>query len=230
MFGNSKKVKSNQLFTHEKLKATLMRRFSKKFQKPISKNSIYSFNKFVEKWIEHNKKPIIMDSGCGNGISTIKLAKKYPLDFIVGIEHSKVKIEKNILKNADRYDNFFLLRADLVDFWRLLRISKISLKKNYILYPNPWPKKKHLLKRWHGHPIFPTLLDLGELLECRSNWKIYIEEFAIACRKFANVKVLIEKWNPYCGSKNDFIFLSNFEKKYCLSNHDLWRCIVSIKN
>jgi hypothetical protein len=47
------------------------------------------------------------------------------------------------------------VRADLVDYWRLLAEAGIGLARHYILYPNPWPKIGHLARRWHAHPVFP---------------------------------------------------------------------------
>ena len=57
--------------------------------------------------------------------------------------------------------NAVLIRADLVDFWRLLADNGVRLARHYNLYPNPWPKIGHLARRWHGHPVFPALLELG---------------------------------------------------------------------
>ena len=34
-------------------------------------------------------------------------------------------------------------------------------EQHYLLYPNPWPKAKHLQRRVHGHGSFPLLLQLG---------------------------------------------------------------------
>ena len=55
--------------------------------------------------------------------------------------------------------------------------ADICLARHYVLYPNPWPKIGHLARRWHGHAVFPDLLALGGVFECRSNWRIYIEKW-----------------------------------------------------
>ena len=61
-------------------------------------------------------------------------------------------------------DNALLLRAELSDFFTLVAYqSDWVVHSHYLLYPNPYPKSKHLKRRWHGHPIFPVLLALGEL-------------------------------------------------------------------
>jgi tRNA (guanine-N7-)-methyltransferase len=117
--------------------------------------------------------------------------------------------------------NATLIRADLVDFWRLLAGNGIRLARHYNLYPNPWPKIGHLARRWQGHAVLPVWLALGGEVECRSNWQIYIEEMAFALSLLSGTQVACEPWqtdNP----------MTPFEKKYQESGHELWRCRVSL--
>ena len=54
-----------------------------------------------------------------------------------------------------------------------------NIEHHYILYPNPYPKKNRLKKRFYAHPSFPLILALGgEKIVVRSNWKGYLSEFA----------------------------------------------------
>lgn len=77
--------------------------------------------------------------------------------------------------------NLLLLRADLVDFWILaLRDGAWKVEEHAILYPNPYPKRSQLRRRWHGHSIFPVILCLGGNITVRSNWKTYLEEMCLA--------------------------------------------------
>lgn len=104
------------------------------------------------------------------------------------------------LGNSDSQDvqpmskNVLLLRADLVDFWHLCLSSpewqqKVQIIRHYLLYPNPYPKNSRLKSRFYAHPAFPLLmftLMMHEEGMCdpqmiiRSNWKGYLEEFAMA--------------------------------------------------
>jgi tRNA G46 methylase TrmB len=86
-----------------------------------------------------------------------------------------------------------------------------------VLYPNPWPKIGHLARRWHGHAIFPSIVALGGTLECRSNWKIYVEEFALALTQLTQQPVQAELYQPEQT-------ITPFEQKYLDSGHALWRC------
>ena len=91
----------------------------------------------------------------------------------------------------------------------------------YLLYPNPWPKIGHLARRWHGHPVFPTLLELGGVLECRSNWRIYVEEFCFAVAR-------LTPHTPRCEPYSPREALTPFERKYLASGHALYRAVVKL--
>ena len=73
-----------------------------------------------------------------------------------------------------------LLRADCEDIWQQLALDGVQLARHYLLYPNPWPKAKHLQRRVHGQAVLPALLQLGGVITLRSNWQLYVEEFGLA--------------------------------------------------
>jgi tRNA G46 methylase TrmB len=128
-------------------------------------------------------------------------------------------------------ENLLMLRADARSFWRLLRNADFKAQKHYLLYPNPWPKKKHLQLRWHGSTALTDLLALGGELELRSNWKTYLEEFKIACEiakdKYGFKKLKLQPINIVETDDQAFP-ISLFEKKYHESQHELYRLTVSL--
>jgi tRNA G46 methylase TrmB len=112
------------------------------------------------------------------------------------IEGENTETETDSVENMDDLQdiaiqlkpNAILLRAELSDFFSLVASkSDWIIHSHYLLYPNPYPKKKHLQRRWHGHPIFPIVLILGGNLIVRSNWRTYCEEMK------ASVDGIIEK-------------------------------------
>src|SRR5690606_8451743 len=131
------------------------------------------------------------------------------------------RIARNTQWPGDMPDNFAWVRADLVDYWRLLLQENIHPVRHYILYPNPWPKIGHLARRWHGHAVFPTIVALGGMLECRSNWQIYIAEFAAALTQASGIPT-------HCESFVAEQTITPFERKYRDSGHALWRCRIQL--
>jgi tRNA G46 methylase TrmB len=143
---------------------------------------------------------IILDSGCGTGRSTRLLAEMYPRHLILGIDRSITRLTKsknNQKKQGDDDDdnqiyihpiapNAYLIRAELVDFWRCCLDHDSNFWTNhishhYLLYPNPYPTLQRLTLRWYAHPSFPLLLQLNaQQLIVRSNWEGYLKEFSMA--------------------------------------------------
>ena len=220
MSGNSRFISSAQDGPHRDLDALVRRHLAHPFQKPIADYNREAFALALaarEQW--QPAAPLILDAGCGVGWSTQRIAETYPDCFVFGVDQSVDRINRG--KPLPMPANAMLVRADLVDFWRLLAENDIRLARHYNLYPNPWPKIGHLARRWHGHAVFPTWLALGGELECRSNWRIYIEEMAQALALLTAQQVSCDPWqteNP----------MTPFEKKYQESGHDLWRCRVSL--
>ena len=97
----------------------------------------------------------------------------------------------------------------------------LRLARHYVLYPNPWPKIGHLGRRWHAHPVFPWIPRLGGVLECRSNWLVYIEEFALALEVAIGRPVA---WEAFSAE----VPLTPFERKYRDSGQTLYRLGVDL--
>ena len=220
MSGNSRFISSAQMGVHPDLDKLVHRHMAHPFQKPIAD---YNREAFALALAVHQRwrpdAPLILDAGCGVGWSTQRIAEKYPDHFVFGVDQSVDRINRG--KPLPMPANALLIRADLVDFWRLLAEDKIRLARHYNLYPNPWPKIGHLARRWHGHAVFPVWLALGGELECRSNWRIYIEEMAQALTVLTTQPVSCEPWQTDEP-------MTPFEKKYQESGHELWRCRVSL--
>lgn len=165
-------------------------------------------------------KRLILDAGCGTGMSTRMLADRYPEHTVIGVDRSAIRLRKaGWTEAATAVDNCIFVRARLESFWRLARAAGWQLSHHFLLYPNPWPKPAHLGRRWHAHPVFGDILTLGGLLEMRCNWRIYAEEFAMAVNAHIGQMPGIER---ITGTDP----ISRFEAKYAASGHDLYRVRV----
>jgi len=164
---------------------------------------------------------IILDACCGVGQSTRLLAQQNPQALVIGVDKSAHRIDRNVEGfNADdgfTASNYHLVRADLNDFYRLVKTANWPVKKHYILYPNPWPKAKHLQRRWHGSAVFPQMTSIGEQLILRSNWRLYLEEFQQAAKRVA----LTGDISQVAVIKDQA--LTPFEAKYQASEQVCWQ-------
>lgn len=221
MRANSYQISSSQSDVHKDLNALLAKHLTHPFQKPITDYNRAAFEKSIAVWQAAGAQPLILDAACGVGLSTLHLATQFPDHYVIGVDQSADRIARNTQWPQAMPQNFTWVRADLVDYWRLLLQSGITLQRHYILYPNPWPKIGHLARRWHGHAIFPTIVALGGVLECRSNWRIYVEEFSAALMQVTQQEV---SCLPYVPEQA----MTPFEQKYQVSGHDLWRCQIQL--
>jgi tRNA (guanine-N7-)-methyltransferase len=220
MSGNSRFIVSAQEGPHRDLEALVRRHIAHSFRKPILDYNREAFAVALaarDAW--RPGAPLILDAGCGVGWSTQRIAETYPEHFVFGVDQSVDRISRG--RPLPMPKNALLIRADLIDFWRLLAENDIRLARHYNLYPNPWPKIGHLARRWHGHAVFPVWRELGGELECRSNWRIYIDEMAQALTLLTGQQVAAELWQTDDP-------MTPFEKKYLASGHELWRCRVSL--
>ena len=221
MHANSQPVNSTQNTIHKDLARIVAKHAATAFRKPVMPYNQAAFDDGMSAWRSSGAAPLILDSGCGVGLSTRHLAARFPDHFVMGIDQSADRITRHTLWPDALPRNFILLRADLADFWRLLQASGARPARHYLLYPNPWPKVGQLARRWHGHAVFPTIVALGGQLECRSNWKLYIDEFAAALTQLCQQPVQSESYVSATP-------ITPFEQKYIASGHALWRCQVDL--
>lgn len=222
MEGNSRRVTSNQEGPHEKIPELVKRYLTHPNQKPVNEHTQQAFDevcKWLDSWPTDGSKPLILDSCCGVGESTYRIAKLHPEAKVIGLDKSRMRTEKN--ENVfELPSNASIWRADVIDFWRLAVDAGWKLSAHYLLYPNPYPKSVQVQRRWHGSPSFIDILKLGGRLEVRSNWKTYLEEFAIALNVVKTPSEInsLQVTDPFTA----------FERKYDASGQVNWQLVAQL--
>jgi tRNA G46 methylase TrmB len=227
--GDSKAIITNQPGIHEKLDEVVERHLTHAFQKPYQAHTQQAFTEMdalVQAFLKENPHgTVILDACCGVGQSTRLLAQQHPESLVIGVDKSAHRIDKNVegFESDDGFtaNNYQLVRADLNDFYRLVKAAEWPVSKHYILYPNPWPKAKHLQRRWHGSAVFPQMTRIGEQLILRSNWRLYLEEFQQAAKR-VNLQGEISEVGV-----NKEQALTPFEAKYQASGQVCWQLTLS---
>lgn len=207
-------VESTQTAPHPRLAETVAKHAREPWRKPVAEHSRRAFGALAD--VLRTPRGLILDSGCGTGRSTAVLAGRYPGHQIIGVDKSPARLGKAPVLP----ENALVTRIDLEDFWRLALDAGWTFERQCFYYPNPWPKPEQRLRRWPFHPVFPTILACGGMLELRTNWKVYAEEFAIAVGLLTRANAVVESWIPEHPE-------TPFEAKYLTSGHQLWRCETS---
>ncbi len=210
---NPRVVVSNQDTIHRDLVAVVRKHEESRYRRPIAAHNKMLFQR-LGRIVGRRGDPLIFDSGCGDGESTRRLALRYPNHLVIGIDKSRARLARG--RAMAPLDNLLLVHGDCIDLWRLALAAGWTVEQHYLLYPNPWPKAKHLRRRWHGHPVFGCLVALGGLLEVRTNWENYVAEFALALATIGAGEAGVERMiveDP----------LTPFERKYLAGGHALYR-------
>ena len=212
-----KSEKLPQQHVHQDLPGVVHKHLVSPWLRPVPAHTAQAFAA-VRDAVETSTKPLILDSCCGTGDSTRYLASRFPDAQVIGIDKSAHRLQRYRDSNTH---NCMVLQADVNDFWRLAVESGWRPIRHYLLYPNPYPKASQLRKRWYGSPAFPSLLALGGVLTVRSNWPIYVEEFALAL-----------KIAGYAASRQtlvDAAGITAFETKYAERGHRLLEMVCDLQ-
>ena len=205
---------SAQTHPHDRLSEVVRRHLTTRWAQPIHAHTQEAFNR-LSVLINDQPRPILLDSGCGTGWATQKLAESHPDAWVIGIDRSDDRLQRA----PSMPSHVRLIRAELADFWRLVLKANWTVTDHYVLYPNPYPKAVHLKKRWHGHPVWPDLLSVGQRLIMRTNASVYAQEWAMALALSGQASIDVRELN---ASEVLASPISAFEKKYAQSAHPLF--------
>lgn len=236
----ARSVTSNQDDIYKNLEAVVRKYAATTFLRPVADHTREAFEQacdFVRGFNAAGCAELVLDSGCGTGESTLHLARKFPNVPVIGIDKSAVRLSKagnerqlevSAGGSCDVPANAFWVRAELLDFWRLA-LEKVDagewkILRHALYYPNPWPKESEATRRFHLHPIFPTMLRLSPVTELRTNWEIYAREFAEAAHVLGDALSL--KFNVELGAFDPENPETAFERKYKEARQQLWRTLV----
>jgi tRNA (guanine-N7-)-methyltransferase len=119
--------------------------------KPENYPEPYNSIEWSEKFL-NSKSPNILDIGCGKGVFLISYALENPMDNILGIEIRTEAVEWiNCVVDGEQVPNCRALHYTVAN--GLPFIENSSIDKVFYLFPDPWPKRRHLRRRAFGIPF-----------------------------------------------------------------------------
>ena len=125
---------------------------------------------------EGSPKKLIADVGFGSGESLLYMADRFNEVNFVGIEvyppgigSALNQIEQNKLTNLK------IIESDVFDLLET-KVTNETFDAMIFLYPDPWPKRKHLKRRLLSEDFLNLLYDkvvIGGLVFCKTDWGDY---------------------------------------------------------
>lgn len=117
---------------------------------PVVKSKILARRETVQNALQEKLahcEVITLEIGCGHGHFLTDYAQSYPEEMCVGIDVNRGRIYR-AKKKAKRSaaENLMFLECESMEFLEILH-SDIQIANTWILYPDPWPKKRHFKNR-----------------------------------------------------------------------------------
>jgi len=153
--------------------------------------------------------PLHVDLGCGDGSFLCEMAQRFPKKNFLGIERLTKRVEK-VRRKAEKIENVRVLRVDTL-FGVCYLLPESSVETFYLLFPDPWPKRRHQFRR-----IFtPDFLDaIAVALEQRGVLRVatdqldYFDQIERLSRAHLQFQIVPQ-------SPDDSLFpVTKFERKF----------------
>jgi len=123
--------------------------------------------------------PLTVEIGFGNGENLLELAQTHPERNFLGIEVHRPGIGRLLLSLAEHgLTNVRVICHDAVEVLER-QIPPGSVHEMLILFPDPWPKKRHHKRRLIQRPFAEVLVSRlvpGGLLRLATDWQPYALE------------------------------------------------------
>lgn len=167
--------------------------------------------------------PRTMEIGFGNGETMVNLAEAHPERDYLGIDVYEPGIGRLLAAIAQRQiANVRLLRADAVDVMRD-HIAPTSLSAVLLLFPDPWPKKRHHKRRLIQADfvkLVATRLEPGGRFCLATDWQNYAEHMLAILEAEESLVNLAGKGN-FCVERADRPE-TKFERRGRRLGHEVW--------
>jgi tRNA (guanine-N7-)-methyltransferase len=126
------------------------------------------------------RSPCFIEIGFGNGEALLSMASIWPERNFVGVEVHRPGIGHLMLELRRRnLDNVRIVEGDAVELISQ-RLSEHSLSGAFVLFPDPWPKKRHhkrrLINREFLGLLNSRLQPEGALLHLATDWEDYARQ------------------------------------------------------
>ena len=164
--------------------------------------------------------PLHVDLGCGDGTFLFALAQRYPERNFLGIERLSGRVEKASRKAA-KIDNMRVLNVETSYAVRYL-LPEQSVETFYLLFPDPWPKRRHHRRRIVTPDFLNSIhasLEENGVLRIATDQLDYFEQIARLARSQLGFAILDANASP---ARTD-LPLSKFERKFRAQGAPIYR-------
>src|SRR5262249_45038347 len=153
--------------------------------------------------------PLHIDLGCGDGSFLCEIAQQFPKRNFLGIERLTKRVER-VRRKAEKIENVRVLRADTLFAVRDL-LSEESVEAFYLLFPDPWPKRRHQFRRIFTRDFLDAItvaLDQHGVLRVATDQFDYFRQIERLSRAHVQFQVVTR------SSDDAVLPVTKFERKF----------------
>ena len=183
------------------------------------------FRKLSKEEIFETNRPLEIDLGCGDGSFLVAMASHYQERNFLGVERLLGRVRK-VIRKAEKNSllNLKVLRLELSYTIEWL-LPDHCANRMHLLFPDPWPKKKHHKRRMVNKSFCESLVRIlkedGEFL-FKTDHPDYFEESMRALENFDLLEQL--SWNT-----DDFYPVTDFEKIWTKEGKKIYSARFCVK-
>ena len=162
---------------------------------------------------QHN---LVIEIGFGDGAALIESALKYPDKNFIGIEVYDSGLGQCLNAiNQHKIKNIRLIYRDAVEVFEQF-ITKKSVEKINILFPDPWPKKRHhkrrLINKRFLALLSKSLINKG-IVNVSTDWENYAQQIELTFKESNQFKEIKSELRD---------FKTKFEKRGIKLGHKIF--------
>ncbi|MFA5875721.1 MAG: tRNA (guanosine(46)-N7)-methyltransferase TrmB [Candidatus Margulisiibacteriota bacterium] len=169
------------------------------------------------------KQPLVLEIGFGFGKFFLEMAQKYPEKNFIGLETRRPFVELIRQKLiALGLKNAHVIHAN-ANFGLAKIFKKASVAEIFILFPDPWIKRKHIKRRLINQPFLKDLHKVcarGAKIHIKTDEKFLYDDIR---QHFITAKLFKKARNTKLP------FLTNREEKYLKRGKKIWQ-LTLVKN
>ena len=167
--------------------------------------------------------PCTVEIGFGNGDNLIALASVHPERNYLGIEVHRAGVGRVLLSAHERgLSNVKLVCHDAVEVFGQ-QLAGECLDEVLILFPDPWPKKRHHKRRLVQGPFLELVVERlapGGVVRVATDWQPYAEEMLVAAQANPRLRNLAPD-GGYIPRPAERV-ATRFEKRGARLGHEVW--------
>jgi tRNA (guanine-N7-)-methyltransferase len=164
--------------------------------------------------------PLQVDLGCGDGSFLRELAQRHPEKNFLGIERMVGRVAKACRKAAT-LENVRVINVESSYGVRYL-LPEGSVETFYLLFPDPWPKRRHQRRRIVKPDFLDSIycaLESGGSLRIASDQSDYFEQIRALAEKHFGFAIV----DPNAGPARTDLPSTKFERRFSVLGAPIYR-------